>query len=216
MQKYIVIVSVIAIGIVMTAIYSFYLPKASSNPRSDEKLSSFFITQCENEPASISIAKATGFTMIVPRGGPPLGSNNQTLADVKLGQPFGIYEFVLNPSKTGHLTFLYDFCPIKIADNGTTITNNTQLLKFFNMFNSTNQKYQHTLTVSIANLTQVNGHSVQVTYDIASALNSTSSDTYTGIRFYKVCPGEIVTIGDKPNDRVANAWLEGPSYGCQF
>lgn len=63
-----------------------------------------------------------------------------------------------------------------------------------------------------SNITKISDQSVKVTYVII-AESSASKTTYIITNFYRTCPGEILTIGDEPND-ISQEWAKGPFYGC--
>lgn len=63
-----------------------------------------------------------------------------------------------------------------------------------------------------SNITKISDQSIKVTY-VVIAESSASKATYVITNFYRTCPGEILTIGDEPND-LSQKWAEGPFYGC--
>ena len=129
---------------------------------------------------------------------------------------------------------LYDFCPSEgkiLYDNSPTYVtlNSNELRSFFDQFNSTN-KEMYMLNVNAeantyvppgastgikiypSEISKINEQSVEVIYTI-SASPTADMATYITANFYKVCPGEILTIGDEVNEE-SSKWWSGPFYGC--
>jgi hypothetical protein len=61
-------------------------------------------------------------------------------------------------------------------------------------------------------ISKVNEHSIEVIYTF-SASPAADEATYITANFYKICPGEILTIGDEVNEE-SLVWSSGPFYGC--
>ena len=68
------------------------------------------------------------------------------------------------------------------------------------------------LRICFSNLTKTGIHSVSVTY-VISAEPDADKATYRITNFYGICGGEILTIGDEPNDNSFEL-VKGPYYGC--
>ena len=68
------------------------------------------------------------------------------------------------------------------------------------------------LRIFPSHLTKLGIHSLSVTYAI-SAQPDANKATYVITNFYGICPGELLTIGDKPND-YSLQWAKGTFYGC--
>jgi hypothetical protein len=63
-----------------------------------------------------------------------------------------------------------------------------------------------------SNITKVSDQSIKVTYAIIAEPSAIKA-TYIITNFYGICPGEILTVGDEPNEKSAE-WAKGPFYGC--
>jgi hypothetical protein len=64
-----------------------------------------------------------------------------------------------------------------------------------------------------SNITKIDDQSVKVTY-VITADNNAENGTY-GIFMAGSCIGEILTIGDAPNENsMAVEMVKGPFYGC--
>jgi hypothetical protein len=68
------------------------------------------------------------------------------------------------------------------------------------------------LQIYTSDVTKINSHSVSLTYTIA-ADPSASQDTYIITNFYGICPAELLTIGDSPNEDSIK-YGKGTFYGC--
>lgn len=68
------------------------------------------------------------------------------------------------------------------------------------------------LRIDASDLTKLNSHAIRITYTI-SAEASADEATYVITNFYGICPGELLTIGDRTNDNSLH-WARGPFYGC--
>ncbi|AIF85043.1 hypothetical protein NTE_03008 [Candidatus Nitrososphaera evergladensis SR1] len=66
--------------------------------------------------------------------------------------------------------------------------------------------------IRTSNITRTSDHAVKVTY-VISADPSSNKATYIITNFFRTCPGELLTIGDEPNEKSAE-WAKGPFYGC--
>ena len=62
------------------------------------------------------------------------------------------------------------------------------------------------------NLAKLNDHAVSVTYTISTE-PSAEKQTYIITNFYGICPGELLTVGEVPNE-LSLEWAKGPFYGC--
>lgn len=66
--------------------------------------------------------------------------------------------------------------------------------------------------IHASSITKISDQAVKVTY-MVSAEPSAVNATYILTNFYGICPGELLTIGDKPNE-ASQEWSKGPFYGC--
>jgi hypothetical protein len=145
----------------------------------------------------------------------------------------GIYEFVLKPGSVGHVKMVFDFCPSVFEMQSSRTLNYSELNELFQSSNSTNQIIHKLnekppsndavlteipnamdvgLRIDASDITKLNNHAVGVTYTISSE-PSADKATYVITNFYGICPGELLTIGDRPNENSLE-WVKGPFYGC--
>ena len=208
----------------------------SVNRPDDSKSEYFTITRCEDSSiaAAVSIVDVDGFVAVQPRTSatPEIVPGTPTS-----GPAIGIYEFVLQPGSTGNITMTYDFCPTEGQVFGEqprfNIINSTELRYIFDQTNSTNKEMYVLNEDAQANtdrltyvtpgsstgikiypeeISKVNEHAVEVTYTI-SASHAADEATFITANFYRVCPGEILTIGGDVNEGSLE-WASGPFYGC--
>lgn len=198
----------------------------------------FTITQCGESgiAAAVSIVDVDGFVAVQPR--------TSTTPEIVPGTPtsgprIGIYEFVLQPGSTGSIIMTYDFCPAERQVMGEepsrlNIVNSTELRYIFDQTNSTNSGMyilneeakssvdrlifvppgnSTEITISAGEITKVDEHTIEVIYAI-SASPEADDATFITANFYKVCPGEILTIGKELNEKSLD-WSKGPFYGCR-
>ena len=190
------------------------------------------IQVCENPP-TVSLTHVTGFAMIQSR---PTPYTLRQDTDLSI-QPVGRYEFVLKPGSVGHVKMAYDFCPNTFLNQPSRTANYSELSKLFesrsspteiiyklndkpgNNTSSDNQLLSEVhnatdvgLRIFPSDLTKLGIHSLAVTY-IISAEPDADKATYVITNFYGICPGELLTIGDKPNENSLQ-WARGPFYGC--
>jgi hypothetical protein len=176
--------------------------------------------------------------MIQPRGSPAFKQD----ADVRV-QPIGTYEFVLKPGSTGYIKMAYDFCPTYFGFHPSRTANYTELNKLIQrpdqIIHKLNDKLNNTensgypfqlplasddqqlltgvnatdvgLRVHASDLTKLNSHALSATFTIFAEPNANMT-TYI-FTMYGICPGEILTVGEMPNDRSLE-WAKGPFYGC--
>ena len=184
--------------------------------------------RCVSNNEWASIDDVRGFATIKRyQGAPPLQENLMTP-----GRKPGLYEFVLAPNSTGYITMVYDTCSEPIT---ATIGNNVS--QFFssldthtsgiNKFDSNEESESFRTGQAIwvpgnnaapvqvysSIVKQENEHRVVVTYTI-----SADSKAIPGVyimNLYHTCPGELLTIGDKPHQGDI-PWTHGTFYGCSF
>lgn len=196
-----------------------------------EKLQTFTIMQCVDYPyTTVSITDVKGFMAVKPRTSatPEIIPGTPTP-----GPEIGIYEFVLRPGSTGEITTIYDFCPSigKALSNSTKYVNldSNELRNIFDQTNSTNREMHRFnanaestyvppgaptgVEIYPSDFAKVNENSVKVIYTI-SATPEADRATYITANFLRVCPGEILTIGNEANEE-SSQWASGPFYGCQ-
>jgi hypothetical protein len=177
----------------------------------------FAIEQCTAEPHTAYIVNARGFAMVVPRGtSHALDANNSTGSSPMHGP----YEFVLKPEHAAYLTLFQDFCPLGINNTRPSYSPvnyyssvNYSAALVASDFKAIAEDNPRTLNETITNLTKINDHALQVTYAI-SAPQDNGTGTYM-VGLYGMCPGELLTIGDKPaNNTTIKKFLDTPYYGC--
>lgn len=99
------------------------------------------------------------------------------------------------------------------SDNSTkdplsslTVKNDASSTMYIQQANGTGVK------IYPSNLTKISDQSIKVDYVIV-ADSSAAKATYILANFYRTCPGEILTVGDEPNE-TSQEWAKGPFYGC--
>ena len=190
------------------------------------------IQVCENPP-TVSLTHVTGFAMIQSRPTPYTLKQDTDLSN----QPVGRYEFVLKPGSVGHVKMAYDFCPNAFLTQPSRTANYSELNKLFQSRSSPNEiiyklndKPDNStssdkqllsevlnatdvgLRIFPSDLTKLGIHSLAVTY-VISAEPDADKATYVITSFYGICPGELLTIGVKPNENSLE-WAKGTFYGC--
>jgi len=198
------------------------------------------IQVCENPP-TVSLTHVTGFAMIQSRPASytlkqdtdlsiqPVGRYEFVLKPGSVGHVKMVYDFCPNafltqPSRTANYSELNKLfqsrsSPNEIIyklndkpDNNTSSTglsitsSDKQLLS--EVLNATDVG----LRIFPSDLTRLGIHSLAVTY-IISAEPDADKATYVITNFYGICPGELLTIGDTPNEKSIQ-WAKGPFYGC--
>lgn len=180
-----------------------------------------------------SIADEGGFVAIRPfQNATNLEPNTQT-PDRKPG----LYEFVLAPNSTGHITMVYDSCSANTFNQefGNNINDTSTFFKSFDTrlhglakFDSNEQsesfKTGQAIRLSPNETGGVmvypseikmgdNDHQLVVTYTLEA--NSKAQRGLYIINLFHRCPGELLTVGDKPHQGEI-PWVNGTFYGCSF
>ena len=132
----------------------------------------------------------------------------------------------------------YDFCPgegqvLGEEISGFRTVSSGELRDIFDQTNSTNKEMYILNEDAQANtdrltyvspgssvsikiypeeITKSSDHTVKVIYAV-TASPSADRATFITTNFYRVCPGEILTIGDEMNEESLE-WARGPFYGC--
>ena len=202
-------------------------------------LTSGSIQVCENTP-TVSLKRATGFAMILSRPTPttlkqdtdlsiqPVGTYEFVLkpgsvGHVKMAYDFCPNAFLLQPSRTANYSELNKLFQSRSSQNeminrlNDKLDNNTSSTGL--SITSSDKQLTEALNASVVglrisptDLTKLGIHSLSVTY-VVSAEPDADKATYVITSFYGICPGELLTIGDKPND-YSLQWAKGSFYGC--
>jgi len=225
-RVFIVRASAVIIGIITVIIFAVFIGRDGSS-----------IQVCDGSSRLASIKYAAGFASTKPRSS--FSPAFQQDADVSI-TPAGRYEFVLQPGSLGQVKISYDFCPNAFIlahsttlnysesfpstyspsqtiyrlndrpDSNTTgplsltLNNDQDLLT---EVNSTDVG----VTIFYSDLKKLDSHTLGMTFTI-SAEPSADRATYV-ITNFGICPGELLTIGDTPNERSLE-WANGAFYGC--
>jgi hypothetical protein len=231
------ILSIILAFIVSSAFPLAGYGSVKPNAPSDDGSGYFTISQCEefSVTAAASIVDVDGFVTVQPRtfATPEIVPGTPTP-----GLAVGIYEFVLRPGSTGHIAMTYDFCPPQgqVADEkplGFNIVNSTELRHIFDQTNSTNREMyvldadaeenadlltyvppgsSTGIKIYAEEIAKLSEHALKVNYAV-TASSTIQEGTFITANFYRVCPGEILTVGDDVNEE-SSKWASGPFYGC--
>lgn len=200
------------------------------------------IQVCDNSPKAVSITYASGFVLIQARSSSPalkqdtdvsiqpVGIYEFVLKPGSIGYVNVAYDFCPNafgtqPSRTANyseLTNLFqsstspNYIIYKLNGNNASRANNGA---FELQSNPNDQLLTEVLNVTdvglridASDLTKLNTHAVSARYTI-SAEPTAERATYVISKFYGICPGELLTIGDTANDNSLQ-WVKGPFYGC--
>src|SRR2546426_5450000 len=212
-KRTIIVSAAVAVAIVILALAISALTSAS-------------VQVCENRP-TVSLTHVTGFVTIQSRPTPytlkqdtdlsiqPMGTYEFVLKPgsvgyVKMAYDFCPNAFLTQPSRTANYSELNKLFQSRSSPNeiiyklndkpdnntsstGLSMTSNDNLLK--EVLNATDVG----LRIFPSNLTKLGIHSLSVTYAI-SADSDADKATYVITNFYGICPGELLTVGDKPND----------------
>lgn len=180
-----------------------------------------------------SIADEGGFVTTRPfHNAPNLEPNTQT-PDRKPS----LYEFVLAPNSTGHITMVYDSCSVNTFNRefGNNYNYTSTFFKSFDThlhglakFDSNEQSESFKtgqviwlqpnetggITVYPSSIKMGNSdHQLIVTYTLEA--NSNAQRGLYIINLFHICPGELLTIGDKPHQGEI-PWVNGTFNGCSF
>jgi len=196
---------------------------------------------CDNNSKTSSIKYATGFALIQP-GNPftqalqqntdvsiqPVGIYEFVLKPGSVGYVKMVYDFCPNafgfqPSRTANYSelsklfqsvnstnqIMYRLNDKPDNNNGTdlmSLNDNQELIT--EVLNATGVG----IRIYPSDLVILNSHSVSVTYAV-SAEPSAYKATYVITNFYGICPAELLTVGDAPNEE-SREYAKGPFYGC--
>lgn len=213
-------VGITAIAIVLA--FYMYIPSLANRETSSS------IQMCDNVQKKISIIQASGFRQIQPRSSSPMIKQD---IDVSVS-PVGIYEFALMPGSTANLKLSYDFCGGPNAQASRTVQymellglgrpNNSTNPTIYRLNNNSQVSNDQLLTpvnstdiglvIHPVTYTKLNDHAITVGYEI-SAKPDAEKGTYVTNNFYGLCPGELITVGETPNNSSVR-WANGSFYGC--
>lgn len=206
-------------------------------------LNSNSIQICDDGSKAISITRAGGFVTIKSRSHSPTLQQDTdvsiqpagiyefvlkpgSVGHVKMTYDFCPNAFGLQPSRTANYSELNELFQSRNS------TNKEVIYKLNDNFNDTisgNGAFQLLtaptdqlliednpakvgLQIYPSDLTKLNAHAVSVTYTI-SAEPSVNKTTYVFTNFYGICPGELLTVGESPNEHSLK-WATGTFNGC--
>lgn len=169
------------------------------------------------------LVKTTGFLSASPL---PTNSQNMNNAEIEKLNESKLIQFTLLPNSSGTITMLYDK-PCNSQGFETKPALNV-LYNFFNSVNSDNiglQKFDESITglehitgkkganlhIYVSNVENYQNNSVLVQYAVKS-----SSDTGRYLlSLHRTCPGDLLTIDDKPYSGNMPPYFKGTFYGCR-
>lgn len=170
-----------------------------------------------------SLVKTSGFLSVNPL---PTNSQNMNNPEIEKSNESKLIQFTLPPNSSGTVTMLYDKpCNSQGFEIKPTLN---VLYNFFNSINSENvglQKFDESITglehitsknganlhIYVSNVENYQNNSVLVQYAIKS-----SSDTGRYLlSLHRTCPGDLLTVGDKPYSGILPPYFKGTFYGCR-